>query len=231
MTYLNNMETENKEIPKFIISVEGKEIEVYTHHINGLQLKNLAGIQENEELFISVSGPYEDELVVNDIDILLTRPEIEYFYKRRELKFTINGTPFKWVKQYITGEAIRKSGGIDPEHDLFLEVQKPYENERIHNDTRVDLARPGIEHFISKAPDKDFVIIVNGREKIWNENQITFEQVVELAFGRFENTVNRVYTVTYSRGKEPKPEGTMIKGSKVDVKNKMVFNVTATDKS
>jgi hypothetical protein len=88
-----------------------------------------------------------------------------------------------------------------------------------------------VEHFISKAPSKDFVIIVNGREKPWNEEHISFQQVVALAFGTFENSANRVYTVTFSRGKEPKPEGTMVNGSVIPVKNKMVFNVTATDKS
>ncbi|MDN3606381.1 multiubiquitin domain-containing protein, partial [Kaistella yonginensis] len=52
-----------------------------------------------------------------------------------------------------------------------------------------------------------------------------------LAFGSYDNNPNKGYTVTYSRGWDPKSEGTMVKGAVVRVKNKMIFDVTATDKS
>lgn len=74
-------------------------------------------------------------------------------------------------------------------------------------------------------------IIVNGREKIWNKKTIYFKEVVELAFGQYSETPNTCYTVTYSRGHGPKPDGSMVKGQEVKVKPKMIFNVTATDKS
>lgn len=75
------------------------------------------------------------------------------------------------------------------------------------------------------------VIIVNGREKAWNEKDITFEQVIILAFGSYEENQNRVFTVTYKRGSDNSPEGSMVNGDTVKIKNKMIFNVTATDKS
>ncbi len=76
-----------------------------------------------------------------------------------------------------------------------------------------------------------FKLIVNGREKQWAEKTITFEQVVILAFGSYDNNQNKVYTVTYDRGPHENPEGSMVKGDSVLIKNKMIFNVTATDKS
>lgn len=79
--------------------------------------------------------------------------------------------------------------------------------------------------------ERKIVIIVNGREKPWTEKQISFEQVVMLAFGSYEESQNRVFTVTYKGGAEQNPQGTMVKGDRVFVKNKMIFNVTATDKS
>jgi hypothetical protein len=79
--------------------------------------------------------------------------------------------------------------------------------------------------------ERRIVIIVNGREKPWTEKQMSFEQVVMLAFGSYEENQNRVFTVTYKGGPEQNPQGTMVKGDKVLVKNKMIFNVTATDKS
>lgn len=79
--------------------------------------------------------------------------------------------------------------------------------------------------------NKKHILIVNGREKIWNKKQISFEEVVVLAFGSYDNNPNKVYTVTYDRGPHQNPEGTMVYGDIVFIKNKMIFNVTATDKS
>lgn len=74
-------------------------------------------------------------------------------------------------------------------------------------------------------------IIVNGRAKQWSKKLISFEEVVVLAFGSYNNNPNVCYTVTYSKGHHSKPEGSMVKGQEVKVKRKMIFNVTATDKS
>ncbi len=82
----------------------------------------------------------------------------------------------------------------------------------------------------NKSQNK-IVIIVNGREKSWSDKEISFQQVIVLAFNSYEENQNRVFTVTYKRGHGNKPEGTMVKGDTVKVKEKMIFNVTATDKS
>ena len=79
--------------------------------------------------------------------------------------------------------------------------------------------------------NKQVILIVNGREKPWNEREISFEQVVTLAFGSYVENQNRVFTVTYKGGPEQSQQGSMVKGDKILVKNKMIFNVTATDKS
>lgn len=83
----------------------------------------------------------------------------------------------------------------------------------------------------SSNSNKDVTIIVNTREKVWNEKEISYEQVVKLAFDSYIDDTNTVYTVTYSRGDESKHEGSMIKGSIVKVKKGMIFNVTLTNKS
>ena len=78
---------------------------------------------------------------------------------------------------------------------------------------------------------KDLILIVNGRDKEWNEKTISFEQVVILAFGTYQNNGRTAYTVTYTRGNNDKPQGSIVAGDIVKVKHKMIFNVTATDKS
>lgn len=79
--------------------------------------------------------------------------------------------------------------------------------------------------------DKQFTIVVNAREKTFTGREISFNQVVELAFGSVSPNPNIVYTVTYKRGEGNKPEGSMETGDTVKVKDGMIFNVTQTDKS
>jgi hypothetical protein len=54
---------------------------------------------------------------------------------------------------------------------------------------------------------------------------------VEIAFGPLSGNENTIYTLTYKRGHGNKPEGTLVSGETVKVKEGMVFNVTRTDKS
>jgi hypothetical protein len=74
-------------------------------------------------------------------------------------------------------------------------------------------------------------IIVNGREKEFTGKEISFEEVIVLAFGEVSTNPNISYTVTYKRGEGNKPEGSLVAGESVKVKEGMIFNATATDKS
>lgn len=76
---------------------------------------------------------------------------------------------------------------------------------------------------------KEYSLIVNARKKVWLQKEISFDEVVVLAFGLVENIVT--YTVIFKKGKNQKPSGIMVKGDKVKVKDGMVFNVTQTNRS
>ena len=223
-------DTQKEKIPlKFVI--EGKEYETCEQYLTGAELKQLAGIPLETELFLSISKPYNDELIENDTRVNLARPETEYFFVKKKLHFTINGVPFVWYKQYIRGVQIRELGKISSDDELYLDILDGWNDDFIEDDEIVDLARPGAEHFISKPKQKEFKIIVNAREKAWPQTTISFEQVIVLAFGSYDNNPNKGYTVTYSKGPKSNREGSMVKGTVVDVKNNMIFDVTATDKS
>lgn len=80
--------------------------------------------------------------------------------------------------------------------------------------------------------EKEVTIIVNGEEKTWDKkDEISFEEVVILAFGSYVDNGQIEYTVTYKRGQGNKPEGSLVKGQSVKVKDKMIFNVSQTNKS
>ena len=77
---------------------------------------------------------------------------------------------------------------------------------------------------------KTVTIVVNGREKVVPKDELTFAEVVALADG-LPSGQFIVYTITYRRGPDDNKEGTLVEGASVKVKNGMIFNVTATDKS
>lgn len=147
------------------------------------------------------------------------------------LELTIDGKKYSWHHQYITGLEIRNLAGISEDKNIYLVVKKPWEDELIKDETRVDLALEKIDHFISKEKHHKVEIIVNGRKKEWDKNTISFWQVIKLAFHEAVENDRTVYTVTYDKGPKENPKGTMSKGDNVYVKNDMVFNVTPTDKS
>jgi len=84
---------------------------------------------------------------------------------------------------------------------------------------------------MEQEKEHEVKLIVNAREKEWNKKTISFEEVVVLAFGSISQDPNVRYTVNYSHGPEGHREGSLTKGQSVPVINKMVFDVTESNKS
>jgi hypothetical protein len=78
--------------------------------------------------------------------------------------------------------------------------------------------------------NKEVTIIVNARQKQWSKKEISFDEVVNLAYGT-PNYETSVYTVTYQKGEDKKPKGSLTRGESVHVKEGMIFDVLRTDKS
>lgn len=82
-----------------------------------------------------------------------------------------------------------------------------------------------------KDKKKTVIIIVNGREHEVEKDDLSYEEVVNLAFNNNPPQGEFIcITVTYSKGEHGK-KGTMLPGDTVKAKDGMIFNVTATDKS
>lgn len=80
--------------------------------------------------------------------------------------------------------------------------------------------------------DKDYTIIVNTREKSVSQKEITFAEIIALAYDNPPSGADVLFTVTYRRGQGSKPEGTMVETDPpLKLHDGMIFNVSATDKS
>lgn len=79
--------------------------------------------------------------------------------------------------------------------------------------------------------DKEYTIILNGRETIVTQHELTYEQLVTLAFGTPPAGDSTIYTVSFRRGEGNRPEGSLVAGQSLKVKNGMLIDVTPTDRS
>lgn len=129
------------------LSIEGREFEWTKQYITGKELRELAGFSPEDELYLAIADPWDDEAVGLDTTIDLGREGIESFYVRRPLAFSVDQKQYQWKKQYINGTELRKLAAIPPDVEILLMLQKPFDDEVVNNETQVDLARPGIEHF------------------------------------------------------------------------------------
>lgn len=83
-------------------------------------------------------------------------------------------------------------------------------------------------------PDLDkgkYRVIVNGRQKIVDSDEVTFEEAISLAFDQPPSGPYIVFTVSYRNGAGRSPDGRLVTGQSVKVQDGTIFNVTATDKS
>ncbi|HCG01744.1 MAG TPA: hypothetical protein DEV93_14525 [Chloroflexi bacterium] len=76
----------------------------------------------------------------------------------------------------------------------------------------------------------EVTIIVNGRKRPVEEKDISFEDVVELAYPGTPTGPNIVYTVAYRKAAGNR-SGDLLAGQSVKVKEGTIFDVTQTDKS
>ena len=82
---------------------------------------------------------------------------------------------------------------------------------------------------MSQAP-KRFEIFVNGSKKTWDNEKISYSEVVQLAYPG-QHGDNEVFTVTYSKGPPENRQGSLVQGKSVFLKSGMVFDVTRTVQS
>ena len=130
-----------------------------------------------------------------------------------------------------TGEALYKLGHVQPGYDLFREVKGDREDPTVENDDEPVHLRED-EHFHSDpAQPRKYTIIVRGQKKTVTTKKVSFEEIVKLAFPTPPEGANILYTVSYEDGPRINPQGSLKEGQSVFVKNWMIFNVTATDKS
>lgn len=142
-----------------------------------------------------------------------------------KLAYTVDDRPYSTEDQFMTGKQIKDQAGVPANYDLYLVIPQ-FEDELIENGKTVNMARPGVERFVTRPPHHTQEIIVNAMRKPYPAAVISYEEVVVLAFGKIEP--GHEYSVSYTDGDPRNPSGQLLRGKKVFVKHNMKFNVTGT---
>ena len=77
---------------------------------------------------------------------------------------------------------------------------------------------------------KQVTIVVNGEPHNWPKGEISYEEVAKLAFPDSFDP-NTIYSIKYRKGHGEKPEGNLVKGASVKVKDGMIFTAKDTGES
>ena len=120
----------------------------------------------------------------------------ELFSNPREIMVLAGKDPDQYFLNQFRGDT-EIGYKNDPEHKI-----------RVHNN----------QIFKSYRLEKGIVIIVNGTPHKTDKDNLSYEEVVTLAFPDYPQHPERTYSVTYSRGTGNKPEGILAPGGNVNIK-------------
>jgi len=167
--------------------------------------------------------------------------------EKKNVTIIVNGTPFETPKDdipYIEIVAMafpeyekhpertylityRRGQGNKPEGTLLpggtADVKEGMIFDVVINDTG--------ENNNTEKEKKNIIIIVNGTPHEVPEGDITYADVVTMAFPDYGNHPEKTYSVTYRKGEGSKPEGILSPDGIVKVKDGMVFSVSETCQS
>jgi Multiubiquitin len=200
----------------------------------GRQIFAAAGVDARGEhsLFaILPPGDFEDIRLDEPFDLRGRGVEqFVAFRTDRDFKLTLDDRQITWGKPAIRGSDLYKLANVGNEQAVFLEIRGGTDK-LIEAEEMIDLTAPGIERFITAPrPTHEIEIIVNARPKLVSGPNVTFEQIVELAFPG-SHTPNSVFSITYRKAASAPSEGELGAGGVIKIKTGTIFNVTQTDKS
>ena len=84
---------------------------------------------------------------------------------------------------------------------------------------------------VGRADDKVFSIVVNGRQRNVESEELTFDELVDLAFDDPARGPQIVFTITFREAGGRVMDGELDEGQRLKVRDGTIINVTRTDQS
>lgn len=219
----------------YTFKINNKRFESSESKITGRELLSIAQLSPvedyellykiNEKGFTPIQLDEEVDLKTAGIEGFRARP-----YKKLSIK--VDDKEYKVDKCFMTPIEIMDVASINSDRYYLKEIRKGGVEVTYEDDVKHKIAITKHSCFVScEIEELIQCVIVNSKPKDWSRDTISFEDVVILAYGKISTDPNLIYTINYINGVPSKPEGRMLKGDIISVKNKMIFNVTETNKS
>lgn len=181
-------------------------------------------------LAILPSGDFEDVRLEEPFDLRGRGAErFVAFETDRTFRLTLAGRQIEWGKPALSGAVLAALAELAPDQAIFLHVADG--EDRLIDPTELfDLTRPGVERFYVGVRATETEIVVNGRGRTVPGDQVSFEQIVQIAFPA-DATPGVVFSMTYRHAASQPHAGDLAAGGRVNIKKGTVFNVTRTVQS
>jgi hypothetical protein len=172
------------------------------------------------------------EVVRPDETVDLRNLETERFLvfrSDRSFRCFLNELTFDWGASHISGATVKRLADMPNENiDVWLDAAGG--NDRLISDQEmVDLSMPGSERFLTRSIH--ITIKVNSRDRRVERRLLTYWEIVKLAYPEAVPSEQIIYSIDYASGPDQNPNGTLVEGQSIFVKEGMKFYVTPTDKS
>ncbi|WP_323799135.1 multiubiquitin domain-containing protein [Parasphingorhabdus sp.] len=198
--------------------------------LDGRQIRDAAGMAPaSDYVLIQFTDQVGRSVGLEDAIKLVKGGSAKFraFQNDRIFTFTLNERGWEWGASKINELELREIAEIAEDDVLVLDGNR---DKVIEPGEEIKFGPAGVEHIITERP-QIIKIKLNGRWREVPPGQISYETLVDLADLTVQAGPNIYYTVTYRKGPRRNPEGSMQPGESVQIKNGMVFNVRATDKS
>lgn len=215
--------------------LNNKKFESSESKLTGRDLLNLANLKpvEDYELLYKINEKGFTPIQLEEVVDLKTAG-IEAFraIPYKPLIINVDDKDVEVEESFMTPLEIMKAAGVNSDIYSLMEIRNGNVEVTYKDDVEHKIAITKNSRFTTNKIDvKIEFVIVEGDPKKWSKETISFEEVVVLEYGSISTNPNVIYTVNYFNGVPSKPEGSMVKGDVISVKNKMIFNVGCTDKS
>lgn len=99
--------------------LEDRKISWDKPFITGAELRKLGGVEDGDEIWLSVAQPYEDELITDAGRVDLTRPGLERFHVvKQDVTIRINNVELKIKRGSYTVAQLKKIGGVKASDEM-----------------------------------------------------------------------------------------------------------------
>lgn len=123
-----------------------------------------------------------------------------------------------------SGEDLRLLFALDADYEILRDLESP-NDVSIKSDEKISFGEGPV--FVSQC--SKITIIVNGRQRKIEKRQLSFQEIVELAFPNPPQGSNICFTVTYRDCTGAK--GRLVEGDTLNITKGLVIDVAAPDKS